>query len=81
MVIGQPPTDRRFGVFELTPSSEKLLAIAPAVVSWLEQAARILLLLLDHAGQMFTREEFGAHHLLAITTPRRFDHSLKFCCP
>ena len=51
---GNTPRTWRFGVFELDAASGELRRNG-AVVKLREQPARILLLLLEHAGQMVTR--------------------------
>jgi Tol biopolymer transport system component/DNA-binding winged helix-turn-helix (wHTH) protein len=75
--MGMPvntPRVWRFGVFELdAPSGE--LRRNGTVVKLREQPARILLLLLEHAGQMVTREQLR-QHLWPSDTFVDFDHSL-----
>jgi Tol biopolymer transport system component/DNA-binding winged helix-turn-helix (wHTH) protein len=77
MLMGMPVnTSRawRFGVFELdAPSGE--LRRNGSVVKLREQPASILLLLLEHAGQMVTREQLR-QHLWPSDTFVDFDHSL-----
>jgi DNA-binding winged helix-turn-helix (wHTH) protein len=53
---GNTPRVWRFGVFELDASSGELRRNG-TVVKLREQPARILVLLLEHAGQMVTREQ------------------------
>ena len=68
------PRAWRFGVFELdAPSGE--LRRNGTVVRLREQPARILLLLLENAGQMVTREQLR-QHLWPSDTFVDFDHSL-----
>jgi Tol biopolymer transport system component/DNA-binding winged helix-turn-helix (wHTH) protein len=64
----------RFGVFELDASSGELRRNG-TVIKLREQPERILLLLLEHAGQMVTREEL-CQHLWPSGTFVDFDHSL-----
>jgi DNA-binding winged helix-turn-helix (wHTH) protein/Tol biopolymer transport system component len=64
----------RFGVFELDASSGELRRNG-TVVKLREQPARILLLLLEHAGQMVRREQLR-QHLWPSDTFVDFDHSL-----
>jgi Tol biopolymer transport system component/DNA-binding winged helix-turn-helix (wHTH) protein len=75
--MGMPvntPRAWRFGVFELdAPSGE--LRRNGTVVKLREQPARILLLLLENAGQMVTREQLR-QHLWPSDTFVDFDHSL-----
>ncbi len=75
--MGMPvntPRAWRFGVFELdAPSGE--LRRNGTVVRLREQPARILLLLLENAGQMVTREQLR-QHLWPSDTFVDFDHSL-----
>jgi Tol biopolymer transport system component/DNA-binding winged helix-turn-helix (wHTH) protein len=75
--MGMPvntPRAWRFGVFELdAPSGE--LRRNGTVVKLREQPARILLLLIEHAGQMVTREQLR-QHLWPSDTFVDFDHSL-----
>ena len=75
--MGMPintPRTWRFGVFELdAPSGE--LRRNGTVVKLREQPARILLLLLENAGQMVTREQLR-QHLWPSDTFVDFDHSL-----
>jgi DNA-binding winged helix-turn-helix (wHTH) protein len=52
------PRTWRFGVFELDASSGELRR-SGTVVKLSEQPARILLLLLERAGQMVTREQIA----------------------
>src|SRR6201981_1493941 len=77
MLMGMPvntPRAWRFGVFELdAPSGE--LRRNGTVVRLREQPARILLLLLENAGQMVTREQLR-QHLWPSDTFVDFDHSL-----
>jgi DNA-binding winged helix-turn-helix (wHTH) protein len=70
MPVNPPPT-WRFGVFELDASSGELRRNGTRV-KLREQPARILLLLLEHAGQMVTREQLRQHLWPSDT----FDHSL-----
>src|ERR1700755_23794 len=75
--MGMPvntPRAWRFGVFELDASSGELRRNG-TVVKLREQPARILLLLLEHAGQMVTREQLR-QHLWPSDTFVDFDHSL-----
>jgi Tol biopolymer transport system component/DNA-binding winged helix-turn-helix (wHTH) protein len=75
--MGMPvntPRTWRFGVFELDASSGELRRNG-TVVKLREQPARILLLLLEHAGQMVAREELR-QHLWPSDTFVDFDHSL-----
>jgi DNA-binding winged helix-turn-helix (wHTH) protein len=75
--MGMPvdtPRTWRFGVFELDASSGELRRNG-TVVKLREQPARILLLLLEHAGQMVTREQLR-QHLWPSDTFVDFDHSL-----
>jgi Tol biopolymer transport system component/DNA-binding winged helix-turn-helix (wHTH) protein len=75
--MGMPvntPRIWRFGVFELDASSGELRRNG-TVVKLREQPARILLLLLEHAGQMVTRERLR-QHLWPSDTFVDFDHSL-----
>jgi Tol biopolymer transport system component/DNA-binding winged helix-turn-helix (wHTH) protein len=68
------PRAWRFGVFELdAPSGE--LRRNGTVVKLREQPARILLLLLENAGQMVTRDQLR-QHLWSSDTFVDFDHSL-----
>jgi Tol biopolymer transport system component/DNA-binding winged helix-turn-helix (wHTH) protein len=75
--MGMPvntPRIWRFGVFELDAASGELRRNG-TVVKLREQPARILLLLLKHAGQMVTREQLR-QHLWPSDTFVDFDHSL-----
>ena len=75
--MGMPvdtPRTWRFGVFELDASGGELRRNG-TVVKLREQPARILLLLLEHAGQMVTREQLR-QHLWPSDTFVDFDHSL-----
>lgn len=75
--MGMPvntPQTWRFGVFELDASSRELRR-SGSLIKLREQPARILLLLLEHAGQMVTREELR-QHLWPSDTFVDFDHSL-----
>src|SRR5882762_10071688 len=75
--MGMPvdtPRTWRFGVFELDALSGELRRNG-TVVKLREQPARILLLLLEHAGQMVTREQLR-QHLWPSDTFVDFDHSL-----
>lgn len=75
--MGMPvntPRTWRFGVFELDASSGELRRNG-TVVKLREQPACILLLLLEHAGQMVTREQLR-QHLWPAGTFVDFDHSL-----
>jgi Tol biopolymer transport system component/DNA-binding winged helix-turn-helix (wHTH) protein len=75
--MGMPvntPRTWRFGVFELDASTGELRRNG-TVVKLREQPARILLLLLEHAGQMVTREQLR-QHLWPSDTFVDFDHSL-----
>jgi Tol biopolymer transport system component/DNA-binding winged helix-turn-helix (wHTH) protein len=75
--MGMPvntPRIWRFGVFELDALSGELRRNG-TVVKLREQPARILLLLLEHAGQMVTREQLR-QHLWPSDTFVDFDHSL-----
>jgi Tol biopolymer transport system component/DNA-binding winged helix-turn-helix (wHTH) protein len=75
--MGMPvntPRTWRFGVFELDASSGELRRNGTGI-KLREQPARILLLLLEHAGQMVTREELR-QHLWPSDTFVDFDHSL-----
>jgi len=75
--MGMPvdtPRSWRFGVFELDASSGELRRNG-TVVKLREQPVRILLLLLEHAGQMVTREQLR-QHLWPSDTFVDFDHSL-----
>ncbi len=75
--MGMPvntPRIWRFGVFELDASSGELRR-SGGVVKMREQPTRILLLLLEHAGQMVTREQLR-QHLWPSDTFVDFDHSL-----
>ncbi len=75
--MGMPvntPRTWRFGVFELDASSGELRRNG-TVVKLREQPARILLLLLEHAGQMVTREQLR-ERLWPSDTFVDFDHSL-----
>jgi Tol biopolymer transport system component/DNA-binding winged helix-turn-helix (wHTH) protein len=75
--MGKPvdtPRTWRFGVFELDASSGELRRNG-TVVKLREQPVRILLLLLEHAGQMVTREQLR-QHLWQSDTFVDFDHSL-----
>src|ERR1700749_4011185 len=77
MLMGMPvntPRAWRFGVFELDASSGELRRNG-SVVRLREQPARILLLLLENAGQMVTREQLR-QHLWPSDTFVDFDHSL-----
>src|ERR1700757_3112665 len=68
------PRAWRFGVFELdAPNGE--LRRNGTVVKLRDQPARILLLLLENAGQMVTREQLR-QHLWPSHTFVDFDHSL-----
>src|ERR1700760_4241240 len=75
--MGMPvntPRAWRFGVFELdAPTGE--LRRNGTVVKLREQPARILLLLLENAGEMVTREQLR-QHLWPSDTFVDFDHSL-----
>jgi Tol biopolymer transport system component/DNA-binding winged helix-turn-helix (wHTH) protein len=75
--MGMPvntPRAWRFGVFELdAPTGE--LRRNGGVIKLREQPARILLLLLEHAGQMVTREQLR-ERLWPSDTFVDFDHSL-----
>src|SRR5882757_4041543 len=73
MLVDTPRT-WRFGVFELDASSGELRRNG-TIVKLREQPARILLLLLEHAGQMVTREQLR-QHLWPSDTFVDFDHSL-----
>src|ERR1700751_2386806 len=75
--MGMPvdtPRIWRFGVFELDALSGELRRNG-TVVKLREQPARILLLLLEHAGQMVSREQLR-QHLWPSDTFVDFDHSL-----
>ena len=75
--MGMPvntPRAWRFGVFELDASTGELRRNG-TVVRLREQPARILLLLLENAGQMVTREQLR-QHLWPSDTFVDFDHSL-----
>lgn len=75
--MGMPvntPRAWRFGVFELNASTGELRRNG-TVVRLREQPARILLLLLENAGQMVTREQL-CQHLWPSDTFVDFDHSL-----
>src|ERR1700750_930609 len=75
--MGMPvntPRAWRFGVFELDASSGELRRNG-TLVKLRDQPARILLLLLEHAGQMVTREQLR-RHLWPSDTFVDFDHSL-----
>jgi Tol biopolymer transport system component/DNA-binding winged helix-turn-helix (wHTH) protein len=75
--MGMPvntPRTWRFGVFELDASSGELRRNG-TLVKLREQPASILLLLLEHAGQMVTREQLR-QHLWPSDTFVDFDHSL-----
>ena len=75
--MGMPvntPRAWRFGVFELDASSGELRRNG-ALIKLREQPARILLLLLENAGQMVTREQLH-QHLWPSDTFVDFDHSL-----
>jgi DNA-binding winged helix-turn-helix (wHTH) protein len=75
--MGMPvntPRTWRFGVFELDAWSGELRRNG-TLVKLREQPASILLLLLEHAGQMVTREQLR-HHLWPSDTFVDFDHSL-----
>jgi Tol biopolymer transport system component/DNA-binding winged helix-turn-helix (wHTH) protein len=75
--MGMPvntPRAWRFGVFELDAPSGELRRNGSAV-KLREQPASILLLLLEHAGQMVTREQLR-QHLWPSDTFVDFDHSL-----
>jgi DNA-binding winged helix-turn-helix (wHTH) protein len=75
--MGMPvntPRTWRFGVFELDALSGELRRNGTGI-KLREQPARILLLLLEHAGQMVTREELR-QHLWPSDTFVDFDHSL-----
>ncbi|WP_035356620.1 winged helix-turn-helix domain-containing protein [Edaphobacter aggregans] len=75
--MGMPvntPRTWRFGVFELDASSGELRRNG-TLVKLREQPARILLLLLEHAGQMVTREQLR-ERLWPSDTFVDFDHSL-----
>ncbi|HTF64841.1 MAG TPA: winged helix-turn-helix domain-containing protein [Edaphobacter sp.] len=75
--MGMPvntPRTWRFGVFELDALSGELRRNG-AVIKLREQPALILLLLLEHAGQMVTREQLR-QHLWPSDTFVDFDHSL-----
>src|SRR5258708_5099452 len=77
VLMGMPvntPRTWRFGVFELDASSGELRRNG-TIVKLREQPARILLLLLEHAGQMVTREQLR-QHLWPSDTFVDFDHSL-----
>src|ERR1700760_1216362 len=77
MLMGMPvntPRAWRFGVFELDASRGELRRNG-SVVRLREQPARILLLLLENAGQMVTREQLR-QHLWPSDTFVDFDHSL-----
>src|SRR6266550_3043442 len=76
VLMGMPvntPRAWRFGVFELDASSGELRRNG-TVIKLREQPARILLLLLEHAGQMVTREQLR-QHLWPSDTFVDFDHS------
>jgi DNA-binding winged helix-turn-helix (wHTH) protein len=64
----------RFGVFELDAQSGELRR-SGTLIKLREQPARILLLLLEHAGQMVTREQLR-ERLWPSDTFVDFDHSL-----
>jgi Tol biopolymer transport system component/DNA-binding winged helix-turn-helix (wHTH) protein len=75
--MGMPvntPRAWRFGVFELDASTGELRRNG-TLVKLREQPARILLLLLENAGQMVTREQLR-QHLWPSDTFVDFDHSL-----
>src|SRR5246500_120745 len=77
VLMGMPvntPRAWRFGVFELDASTGELRRNG-TVVRLREQLARILLLLLENAGQMVTREQLR-QHLWPSDTFVDFDHSL-----
>jgi len=73
MAVNTPRT-WRFGVFELDALSGELRRNG-AVIKLREQPALILLLLLEHAGQMVTREQLR-QRLWPSDTFVDFDHSL-----
>jgi TolB-like protein/DNA-binding winged helix-turn-helix (wHTH) protein/Tfp pilus assembly protein PilF len=76
-LMGMPVSTPRtwcFGVFELDASSGELRRNGTRI-KLREQPVRILLLLLEHAGQMVTREELR-QHLWPSDTFVDFDHSL-----
>ena len=75
--MGMPvntPRAWRFGVFELDASSGELRRNG-TVVKLREQPARILLLLLENAGEMVSREQLR-QHLWPSDTFVDFDHSV-----
>src|SRR6201994_182590 len=75
--MGMPvntPRAWRFGVFELDASSGELRRNG-TVVRLREQSARILLLLLENAGEMVSREQLRERLWLSDTFVD-FDHSL-----
>src|SRR6201987_1026088 len=75
--MGMPvntPRAWRFGVFELDASTGELRRNG-TLIKLQEQPARILLLLLENAGQMVTREQLR-QHLWPSDTFVDFDHSL-----
>src|SRR6201993_2155660 len=75
--MGMPvntPRAWRFGVFELDASTGELRRNG-TVVRLREQPARILLLLLENAGQMVTREQLR-QHLWPSATFVDFEHGL-----
>ncbi len=75
--MGMPvntPRTWHFGVFELEASTGELRRNG-TVVKLREQPARILVLLLEHTGQMVTREQLR-QHLWPSDTFVDFDHSL-----
>src|SRR5579859_1888380 len=77
MLMGMPvntPRAWRFGVFELDAQTGELRRNG-TLVKLREQPASILLLLLEHAGQMVTREQLR-QHLWPSDTFVDFDHSL-----
>jgi DNA-binding winged helix-turn-helix (wHTH) protein len=67
-------TTWRFGVFEFDASSGELRR-AGIPIKLRDQSSRILVYLLEHAGQMVTREELR-QYLWSSDTFVDFDHSL-----
>ena len=76
--MGMPvntPRTWHFGVFELEASTGELRR-SGVVIKLREQPARILVLLLEHAGQMVTRGQLHQH--LVLFNHIALDHDVVF---
>jgi DNA-binding winged helix-turn-helix (wHTH) protein/tetratricopeptide (TPR) repeat protein len=71
------PTKVRFDAFELDASSGELRK-SGILLKLQPQPSRVLLLLIEHAGQLVTREEIQ-RYLWTDSTFVDFDHGINFC--